>query len=304
MSPLDTRPPILRGEDGEGSVQVHLDQSIKIEGAKVFAVYGKGGIGKSTTSSNLSVAFTKLGKRVLQIGCDPKHDIDLHADQEADAHRHRRAQGRRFPRRGAAPRGLRLPGLQRRDVRRGRRPARRHRLRRLRRRPDRQAPQAAPPARGNRRGDLRRARRRGLRRLRGPAPARRPRADRHRERLRLDLRDEPHHRRGARPRRRTTTSASPAASPTAPRTPTRSTATARSSASSASRTCPTSTPSAARGSRNARSSRWATPTRTSSPSRRNTSASPRRSGPAPTRRPPRRWRTGRSSSCWGSTDAR
>jgi light-independent protochlorophyllide reductase subunit L len=47
---------------------------MKIEGAKVFAVYGKGGIGKSTTSSNLSVAFTKLGKRVLQIGCDPKHD--------------------------------------------------------------------------------------------------------------------------------------------------------------------------------------------------------------------------------------
>ena len=46
----------------------------KIGTAKVFAVYGKGGIGKSTTSSNLSVAFSKLGKRVLQIGCDPKHD--------------------------------------------------------------------------------------------------------------------------------------------------------------------------------------------------------------------------------------
>ncbi|MEM1052223.1 MAG: ferredoxin:protochlorophyllide reductase (ATP-dependent) iron-sulfur ATP-binding protein, partial [Pseudomonadota bacterium] len=41
---------------------------------KVFAVYGKGGIGKSTTSSNLSAAFSKLGHRVLQIGCDPKHD--------------------------------------------------------------------------------------------------------------------------------------------------------------------------------------------------------------------------------------
>ncbi len=51
-----------------------LDPSDKIEGAKVFAVYGKGGIGKSTTSSNLSAAFTKLGKKVLQIGCDPKHD--------------------------------------------------------------------------------------------------------------------------------------------------------------------------------------------------------------------------------------
>ena len=40
----------------------------------MFSVYGKGGIGKSTTSSNLSVAFSKLGHRVLQIGCDPKHD--------------------------------------------------------------------------------------------------------------------------------------------------------------------------------------------------------------------------------------
>jgi len=60
--------------DGEGSVQVQLDPRDKIGGAKVFAVYGKGGIGKSTTSSNLSAAFSKLGHRVLQIGCDPKHD--------------------------------------------------------------------------------------------------------------------------------------------------------------------------------------------------------------------------------------
>ncbi len=60
--------------DGAGSVQVQMDPNVSIGKAKVFSVYGKGGIGKSTTSSNLSVAFSKLGKRVLQIGCDPKHD--------------------------------------------------------------------------------------------------------------------------------------------------------------------------------------------------------------------------------------
>ena len=66
---------LARPADGEGSVQVQQDPSAKIEeGALVIAVYGKGGIGKSTTSSNLSAAFSKLGKKVLQIGCDPKHD--------------------------------------------------------------------------------------------------------------------------------------------------------------------------------------------------------------------------------------
>jgi len=73
MSPRDEIPN-LRGLDGEGSVQVHQDADAKIEGAQVYAVYGKGGIGKSTTSSNLPAAFSMLGKRVLQIGCDPKHD--------------------------------------------------------------------------------------------------------------------------------------------------------------------------------------------------------------------------------------
>lgn len=39
-----------------------------------IAVYGKGGIGKSTVSANLSAALAAAGKRVLQIGCDQKHD--------------------------------------------------------------------------------------------------------------------------------------------------------------------------------------------------------------------------------------
>ncbi|OYU35922.1 ferredoxin:protochlorophyllide reductase (ATP-dependent) iron-sulfur ATP-binding protein [Novosphingobium sp. PASSN1] len=66
--------PPTRSPDGAGSVQVRLDPADRIGNAKVFAVYGKGGIGKSTTSSNLSAAFSMLGHRVLQIGCDPKHD--------------------------------------------------------------------------------------------------------------------------------------------------------------------------------------------------------------------------------------
>ncbi|WP_243158048.1 nitrogenase component 1 [Aminipila terrae] len=39
-----------------------------------IAIYGKGGIGKSTLSANISAALADSGKRVLQIGCDPKHD--------------------------------------------------------------------------------------------------------------------------------------------------------------------------------------------------------------------------------------
>ncbi|MDD1673339.1 MAG: Ni-sirohydrochlorin a,c-diamide reductive cyclase ATP-dependent reductase subunit [Methanomicrobiales archaeon] len=39
-----------------------------------IALYGKGGIGKSTTAANLSAAFAERGLKVLQIGCDPKHD--------------------------------------------------------------------------------------------------------------------------------------------------------------------------------------------------------------------------------------
>jgi nitrogenase iron protein NifH len=41
---------------------------------KKIAIYGKGGIGKSTTVSNLSAAFSMEGFKVMQIGCDPKAD--------------------------------------------------------------------------------------------------------------------------------------------------------------------------------------------------------------------------------------
>jgi nitrogenase iron protein NifH len=39
-----------------------------------IAIYGKGGIGKSTVSSNLSMAFRERGLEVMQVGCDPKRD--------------------------------------------------------------------------------------------------------------------------------------------------------------------------------------------------------------------------------------
>ena len=41
---------------------------------KQIALYGKGGIGKSTTSANLSAALSLAGYDILQIGCDPKRD--------------------------------------------------------------------------------------------------------------------------------------------------------------------------------------------------------------------------------------
>jgi nitrogenase iron protein NifH len=41
---------------------------------KRIAIYGKGGIGKSTTVSNMSAALAAQGRRVMQIGCDPKAD--------------------------------------------------------------------------------------------------------------------------------------------------------------------------------------------------------------------------------------
>jgi len=48
-----------------------------------LAVYGKGGIGKSTTVSNVAAALSQKGLSVMQIGCDPKADstINLHGGE-------------------------------------------------------------------------------------------------------------------------------------------------------------------------------------------------------------------------------
>ena len=47
-----------------------------------IAIYGKGGIGKSTTTQNLVAGLAEAGKKVLIVGCDPKADstrLMLHA---------------------------------------------------------------------------------------------------------------------------------------------------------------------------------------------------------------------------------
>ena len=49
-------------------------RELEIEVPRKIAIYGKGGIGKSTIASNLSVVMSEMGERVMQVGCDPKRD--------------------------------------------------------------------------------------------------------------------------------------------------------------------------------------------------------------------------------------
>lgn len=44
---------------------------------KIIAIYGKGGIGKSSTASNVAAACAMEGKKVMLIGCDPKSDSSI-----------------------------------------------------------------------------------------------------------------------------------------------------------------------------------------------------------------------------------
>jgi nitrogenase iron protein NifH len=44
------------------------------EGLRQIAIYGKGGIGKSTTTQNLTAGLSQLGKQIMVVGCDPKAD--------------------------------------------------------------------------------------------------------------------------------------------------------------------------------------------------------------------------------------
>lgn len=44
------------------------------ENIRQIAFYGKGGIGKSTTSQNTLAAMAEMGQRIMIVGCDPKAD--------------------------------------------------------------------------------------------------------------------------------------------------------------------------------------------------------------------------------------
>ncbi|MEM9145151.1 MAG: chlorophyllide a reductase iron protein subunit X [Pseudomonadota bacterium] len=79
MTPEGGHAPILT--DGgtarlraEAAIEPDLPAAEATRDTQVIAIYGKGGIGKSFTLSNLSYMMAQQGKRVLLIGCDPKSD--------------------------------------------------------------------------------------------------------------------------------------------------------------------------------------------------------------------------------------
>ncbi len=71
-NPIDTLKVTLRAEASQDPDPVFTSPAAKK--TQVIAIYGKGGIGKSFTLSNLSYMMAQQGKKVLLIGCDPKSD--------------------------------------------------------------------------------------------------------------------------------------------------------------------------------------------------------------------------------------
>ena len=69
---LDDMEAALRDEAAQEPDAPHMGEATRE--TQVIAIYGKGGIGKSFTLSNLSYMMAQQGKRVLLIGCDPKSD--------------------------------------------------------------------------------------------------------------------------------------------------------------------------------------------------------------------------------------
>ncbi|WP_277876279.1 AAA family ATPase [Anabaena azotica] len=54
------------------------------ENIRQIAFYGKGGIGKSTTSQNTLAAMAEMGQRILIVGCDPKADSSGFYDMDSE----------------------------------------------------------------------------------------------------------------------------------------------------------------------------------------------------------------------------
>ena len=132
--------------DGDGSVQVHMDPNPKIGNAKVFAVYGKGGIGKSTTSRtcrspSASSASACCRSAATPSTTRPSRSPSASVPTVIDVLERWTSTEELRPRTSSSEgyNGVMC-------VEAGR-PAGGHRLRRLRRRPDGQAPEGAPPAR-------------------------------------------------------------------------------------------------------------------------------------------------------------
>jgi nitrogenase iron protein NifH len=55
-------------------LRIPFEKEKNMKKIKQIAIYGKGGIGKSTTTSNISAALSTFGFKVMQFGCDPKSD--------------------------------------------------------------------------------------------------------------------------------------------------------------------------------------------------------------------------------------